>query len=387
MNLIGKLILLSLLLEPISFAPIFAATPNYSIYFDGTDNVNFILKGTNTITNQENSSYKLNGISDYLILESNLPEKLKEFSISIWVKPDFKVGAPATLSIVSESNAFDLSINNDQINKNFVTFSVYDGIKWHQVTSKSEIKDNWTHVAATFSDETISIFVNGIQENSQKIDGDYSLTHQYGVSTQNSFDYISSKSNVLVGAFTPLSRVDGLVKNNFSGQIDDVMLYDTILLQDQISTLYQNDRISHKPVIQNIKTVSNSIGVANLYGFITDPNNPNDQKIEELAYEGYKIKNLSPGNNLSIISETSNDFSSVSVTNQIANTDNQTSEILDDEAQSEPEISKPITGSGSTTTICHIPSGDISTAFTVNIFSSSVKIHLNHGDILGECAK
>ena len=379
--------LFSLLLVPISFTPIFAATPNNSIYFDDTDDVNFILKGPSTITNQENSSYKLNGISDYLILESNLPEKLKEFSISIWVKPDFKVGVPATLSIISESEAFDLSINNDKINKNFVTFSVYDGIKWHQVTSKSEIKDNWTHVAATFSDETISIFVNGIQENSQKIDGDYSLTHQYGVSTQNSLDYISSKSYVLVGAFTPLSRADGLEKNYFSGQIDDVMLYDTILLQDQISTLYQNDRISHKPVIQNIKTVSNSIGVANLFGFITDPNNPNDQKIEELSYEGYKIKNLSPGNNLSIISETSNDFSSISVTNQNANTDNQTSEILDDEAQSEPEISKPITGSGSTTTICHIPSGDISAAFTVNIFSSSVTIHLDHGDTLGECAE
>ncbi len=153
--MIDKLILLSLLIVPISFAPIFAATPNYSIYFDDTDDVNFIFKGPSTITNQENPSYQLNGISDYLILESNLPEKLKEFSISIWVKPDFKVGAPATLSIVSESNAFDLSINNDQINKNFVTFSVYDGIKWHQVTSKSEIKDICTHVAATFSDETI----------------------------------------------------------------------------------------------------------------------------------------------------------------------------------------------------------------------------------------
>ena len=374
--MIGKLSLLSLLFVSIGLTPIFAVAPNDSIYFDDLDDVNFILKGTSTITNQENPSYLLNGIGDYMILESNLPEKLKEFSISVWVKPDFKVGAPATLSIISESNAFDLSINNNQIDKNFVTFSVYDGIKWHHVTSKSEIKDNWTHLAATYSDEKISIFVNGIQENSQKIDGDYSFTHQFGISTQNSFDYISSKSNVLVGAFTPLLREDGVVKNNFSGQIDDIMLYDTILLQDQIFTLYQIDRVSHKPVIQNIETVSNFIGVQNLYGFITDPNNPNDQKIEELSYEGYKIKNLSPGNYPSLITE-------ISENNPI----NQTPEILEDEKQKVTEIAKPIVGSGITPTVCHIPSGDVNGAFTITIFSSSLDVHLNHGDTLGECVE
>ncbi len=376
--MIGKLALLSLLFVSISLAPIFAATPNDSIHFDDSDSVNFIMKGTNTISNQENPSFELNGIGDYMILESNLPEKLKELSISVWVKPDFKVGASATLSIVSQSHAFDLSINNDQIDKNFVTFSIYDGIKWHYVNSESEIKNTWTHLAATFSDETISIFVNGIQENSQKIDSDYSLTHQFGVSTQNSFDYISSNSNVLVGAFTPLLREDGAVKNNFSGQIDDIMLYDTILLPEQISTLYQNDRTSHNLVIQGIETISKKTGIANQYGFFTDLNSFNDQRLETISSEGYKIKNLSPGNYQSIISETSNNNSDA---------DNQTSEILENEKQAVTEISKPIVGSGITPTVCHVPSGDVDAAFTITIFSSSVNIHLNHGDTLGECIK
>ncbi len=294
--MIGKLALFSLLFVSISIAPIFAAAPNDSILFDDSDNVNFILKGISTIANQENPSLELNGIDDYMILESNLPEKLKELSISVWVKPNFRVGAPAMLSIVSESHGFNLSINNDKIDKNVAVFSVYDGIKWHQVTSKSAIPEQWTHISATYSGNEIKIFVNGVKENSAKVDGYYSLTHQNGVATQNSNDYLKSNSKILVGASTPSLRPVGVVNNNFSGQIDDVMLYDVVLLPHQISTLYQNDRISHKPVLVVIETVSKKTGIPNQYGFITDPDNPNDQKIEALSYQGYKIKKPSKGN-------------------------------------------------------------------------------------------
>lgn len=378
MYLIGKLAILSLVCISISSTPIFASTPNDSIHFDDSDNVNFILKGTNTITNQENPSYKLNGIGDYMILESSLPEKLKEFSISVWVKPDFRVGAPATLSVVSASQTFDLSINNDQIEKNYATFSIYDGIKWHYVTSKSEIKDSWTHLAATFSDGTISIFVNGVNENSAKVDANYSFTYTHGKATQHSYDYLKSESKFLVGAFSPLLRVDGVVKNNFSGLIDDVLLYDIVIQPTKISKLYENDRSSYKPIIQAIESVQNKTGVANQYGFITNPDNPNGQKIEALSSEGYKIKKLSSGNNQPATS----DNSIVDLINENTDADNQTSEILEDEKQTATTISVPITGSGNTAIMCHDPYG---IAFTVTIFSSSVNLHLNHGDILGEC--
>jgi len=395
--LIGKIALLLLLLAPISLAPIYAATPNDSIHFDDSDDVNFILKGTKTITNQENPSYQLNGVGDYMILESNLPENLNDFSISVWVKPDFKIGAPATLSIVSETKAFDLSINNNKVDKNVAMFSVYDGIIWHQVQSKSAISESWTHLSVTYSDNQIKIFVNGIQENSQTIDSDYSLTYQHGTSIQNSNDYILSKSNVIIGAYNLSLRFDGMI-NYFSGQIDDVILYNTILLQDQISTLYQNDRVSYKPIIQNTEQpVSNIIGVANIYGFVTDPNHPNDQRIEAVSSEGYKIKKSSSGNNRSIISETFSDSSNVSVTNEITKPDNQTeildeekqsvteildeekqsvTEILDEEKQSVTKISTSNVDSGNQVQICHFP---------ITLFTSFADHHLSHGDTLGAC--
>ena len=144
--------------------------PVDSLYFDSEDN--FSSNGVTIILDRDNSAISLDGLDDYLVIDSNLSEKLEQFSVSAWVKPDYKKGASATLSIVSEADAFDLSINNDKVDKNVAVFSVYDGIKWHKVVSKSAIPEQWTHISATYSDGVIKIFVNGIQENLQKIDGD-----------------------------------------------------------------------------------------------------------------------------------------------------------------------------------------------------------------------
>ena len=178
--------------------------PIDSLYFDNTEN--FSSNGATIILDGDNSAISLNGINDYIVIDSNLSEKLEQFTVSAWVKPNYKTGVPATLTIVSEADAFDLSINNDKVDKNFAIFSVYDGIKWHKIQSKSAIPEQWTHISATYSENQIKIFVNGIQENYLKIDSDYSLTHQYGVSTQNSWDYLSLQSDILVGAFSLSTR-------------------------------------------------------------------------------------------------------------------------------------------------------------------------------------
>ena len=293
--MIGKIAVLLLISASFGMTSALAVqiSPDDSLHFDNFDETNFILKGSSLITNQENPSLQLNGIGDYLILDSNLPKELNNFSISVWVKPDYKVGAPATLTIVSESQAFDLYINNDQIDKNIATFSVYDGIKWHYVDSKSEIKDTWTHLTATYSDETISIFVNGVKENSAKVDGGYSFTYSLGVGSQNSCDYIKSNSNILIGAFTPLLRADGVVKNNFSGLIDNIGLYSISLTLTDISELYNKNRIStvNTPLIQ--KPVLQETGTTNEFGFVASKSDLNNQKIYDFAYQGYQVNKQS----------------------------------------------------------------------------------------------
>jgi uncharacterized repeat protein (TIGR01451 family) len=265
--------------------------PTDSIYFDSLNNIS--LKFSEIISDKENSALYLDGETGFVMLNSSLPEKLDYFSVSAWVKPDFKKGAPSTLAIVSEADAFELAINNDKIEKSVAIFSVFDGIKWHKIQSNSAIPEIWTHISATYDDGEIKLFVNGIHENYKKIDPSYSLTYQYGDANQNSYDHILSNGDVLIGAFNPSIREKSEVENHFSGLVDDVALYDKSLSLDQISQIHQIKRIPDifsESESQPVKAVPEATGTPNEYGFVADDDNPNDQNIEESASSGYKVK-------------------------------------------------------------------------------------------------
>jgi len=75
-----------------SDAEINIPTPVDSLYFDNSDN--FSANGAIIILVGDNSAISLDGLDDYLVIDSNLPEKLDKFSVSAWVKPDYKKGAP-----------------------------------------------------------------------------------------------------------------------------------------------------------------------------------------------------------------------------------------------------------------------------------------------------
>jgi hypothetical protein len=333
-----------------------------SLYFDILSD-SLTINGAITTIDNDNSAISLDGTNDYLVLDSNLSEKLEQFSISAWVKPDYKRGAPATLSIVSEADAFELAINNDKVDKNVATFSVFDGIKWHTVQSHTAIPEVWTHVSATYSDGAIKIFVNGAQEGSVRIDGDYSLTHQYGDSTQNSYTYINSQSDILIGAFNPNARDNASLENHFSGLIDDVALYDKLLSSDNINTIEKNNRTPDtilEPEAQSVETQPEMTGTANEYGFVTNEDTSNDQKIEEVAAEGYKVKK--PEETKKKVKE---------VTEQI------------------PEVTEfdesTVLVVTSKTTVCHIPEGNPGNNHTISISENALDVHLEHGDLQPDC--
>ena len=127
-----------------------------SLRFDHFDKDNISFEGGVAILEQENNAVMFDGKNDHLVLDSDLPSKLKSFTVSAWVKPDYTDGS-AVFSVIGKSDAFQLFINNNLKPEKIATFEVYDGIKWHTVQSTSQIDEQWTHLSATFSNNFIQM--------------------------------------------------------------------------------------------------------------------------------------------------------------------------------------------------------------------------------------
>ena len=268
--------------------------PMISIFFDNDE---LISTGQTKLYDESNHALLLDGNKSYFSLNS--PEfQSNEFSISAWIKPEYKKGVSSTLSIISQDHTFDLSIKNDNVSQNTLVFSVYDGIRWHSVTSHSSIPEKWTHVSASFSDNSLKIFVNGFQENSVNLDNNYLLYHLKDL-TNYKLTNVHSKGTLLIGGFNPSLRIDSTVKNNFSGLIDDVLIYDEAISSDKILELAKN-RSQELVLKQEISEPETQlVGTPNQYGFVTDTNNPNDQKTESAASQGFKVQKKQDKNKIS----------------------------------------------------------------------------------------
>jgi len=92
---------------------------------------------------------------NYSTFPTDLPNELHALTVSAWVKPDYSNGSPE-FTVVSKDKAFVLSINKLVSPEKVAKFSIYDGMKWHSVESTSQIPENWTHLAATFGDSSMT---------------------------------------------------------------------------------------------------------------------------------------------------------------------------------------------------------------------------------------
>ena len=64
-----------------------------SLQFDHSDKENIFLHGDAKILDTDNPTIHFDGKESYLSLDSDLPSKLKSFSVSAWVKPDYRDGS------------------------------------------------------------------------------------------------------------------------------------------------------------------------------------------------------------------------------------------------------------------------------------------------------
>ncbi|MEX0765037.1 MAG: LamG domain-containing protein, partial [Nitrosopumilaceae archaeon] len=191
---------------------------------------------------------------DYLVIENtNSTRDLSSLTLSTWVKPDYSLGSPE-LTIISKEKTFVLSINNLPSTKT-ARFSVYDGIKWNTVESSTQINEEWTHLAASFNGSLISIYVNSELESTLVMTRISTLTIN-GQLTTTTVDTLSSDSDIVVGSY--LNTRNGHVQpiNQFSGLIDSVQLYDSLLNPLEITGLYSQNLHAFEETAVSVEPVT-----------------------------------------------------------------------------------------------------------------------------------
>ena len=144
---------------------------------------------------------------------------ISNFTLSTWVNPVYQEGS-AEYAVLSKEGTFLLTIHNNIPPKKIASFSIYDGITWHTVESKSEIPETWTHLAATFNGTAISIYVNGVLEDSVPVNAiGISISGQLETKT---IQNMQSPADVIIGAQESTRRGTTSIQSMFGGQIEEV---------------------------------------------------------------------------------------------------------------------------------------------------------------------
>ncbi|MCV0400352.1 MAG: hypothetical protein K5785_10240, partial [Nitrosarchaeum sp.] len=213
--------------------------PVMSLNFENHNN-----STNNTSINQgNNTTVKLDGSTNFIKIENQSnTNTLPTFTISAWVKPNYSQGS-SEFTVVSKEKSFSLSVNNILKPNHIAKFGVFDGVKWTYVESNVVIPEEWTHISATFGSGIIEIYVNGIYQNSNTVTGLPSLSINGKLETT-TIDSIKSEKEIVIGAYiTSKSEIDN-PSSRFSGEIDNVELFDSKLTQQQLSLIYESNKDS-----------------------------------------------------------------------------------------------------------------------------------------------
>ena len=203
---------------------------------------------TNATSTQESTTLELDGQGDFLQIQNvTSTNNLNSLTVTAWVKPDYSLGSPE-FTVLSKDKSFSLTINNNNQQENIAKFSVFDGIKWTTVESTSVITEDWSFLSSTFNGESISIFVNGTKEGTKEIVGVPTLAINGKLETT-AVENISSEEDIVIGASLTTKDNTSKPSNQFSGEIDDVLLYDSVLDDEQIRSMYEQTKDTYASLV------------------------------------------------------------------------------------------------------------------------------------------
>ncbi|HJU13581.1 MAG TPA: LamG-like jellyroll fold domain-containing protein [Candidatus Nitrosotalea sp.] len=201
------------------------------------------------------SSLKLQG-SGFVSQNLTKSNNVSNLTLSAWIKTDYSKGS-ADYTVISKENAFSLLVHNNAPPQKLAEFSIFDGIQWHSIESKTKIPESWTHLAATFNGSAISIYVNGTNEGTMPVSTmGIALSGELRTKTVQN---LQSNASVLIGAEETRRMNEITIKNLFGGQIDEVSVYNSLLTPAEIQEAYRTGAdllqkqavLTIQPMLQN----------------------------------------------------------------------------------------------------------------------------------------
>jgi hypothetical protein len=132
----------------------------------------------------------------------------------------------------SES-AEGFEISADDRGKFHLAMANTDGKSWNICTSDSVLNPRrWYHVAGTYNNQTMKVYINGRLAGSSSIPGGYSISH----------------SNAVIGCQMPADSSQW--RNWFKGKIDELKFYNYALDAQSIQTIYKQLKPADEPAFE-----------------------------------------------------------------------------------------------------------------------------------------
>lgn len=225
-------------------------TDKLLLYVDGA-NSNCYVSGSTTLYNlvnndvgslvngityntNNNGSFVLDGVNDYIDMGNKIPSLLPSYplSIDIWVWPSSTNGVVGIFSTANDTPAttyygFSIQMNTPLSNGKYYIFAnIGDGFgrgatnrRSFQTSTQVLVADTWNHIVATVdSGPTFQIYLNGVLQNGLNSGSGGPINWGFGTTTQ-------------IGPSTGYGAV-------LNGKVSNVKVYNKLLSQSEVTQNY-----------------------------------------------------------------------------------------------------------------------------------------------------
>jgi len=209
---------------------------------ESNNGFNGVVNGASLTTDRygnQNSAYNFDGFNDYILM-SNITNNYSSYSISCWISTN---SVPAGIGKYKgvlgkgswgENHGGDhtfflvLQDRHYQPTEQGVLIGYENSAGTNMVLNHNDITDfigNWKHLVVSYDhiEETLSIYINAV------LVGSISTT----IAIHNNTEPL-----IVGNMYTPPMTFQGMQDAFFDGKIDDIGIWDRVLVRDEITNLY-----------------------------------------------------------------------------------------------------------------------------------------------------